>query len=382
MISLLVFVLILGILVVIHELGHFIAAKKMGVKVEEFGFGFPPRLFGKKKGETLYSINALPIGGFVKVYGEEYSELEKQKTSEKNRAFVYKKPWQKAVIIIAGVVMNLLLGIGIYYFLLGSNGFTSEPVFLLDQYKFAFGRQQNHILIGAAVKGSPAEKAGLKTGDQIIEISNGKTTVVSSPEELVSFVDKNGAKELKIVVKNVRNGAVRVVTVTPYYNKELKRYVIGISLASTATIHYETPVEKALSGVYHAYNLSSYNLNVFSNLLASSFREKSVGPVSQSVAGPIGIFAEINDIVHSSGSKFIVNLLSITALLSISLAVMNILPFPALDGGRLVFVAYEWITGKRPNAKIEQYVNLAGMITLLTLAIVVSLNDILRIFAR
>src|SRR3989344_865986 len=179
--SIIVFIIILGILVLVHEFGHFIAAKKNGVKVEEFGFGFPPRVFGKKIGETIYSINLFPIGGFVKLFGEEYHELDKTKnlpptTSKlKERAFVYKKPWQKASIIVAGVVGNFLLG------------------WLLISFLFTQGvpTPVNKVLVEKVQSGSPANKAGLLPKDYILELGNdGKTYKLTSPNDLTLLTQK------------------------------------------------------------------------------------------------------------------------------------------------------------------------------------------------
>lgn len=389
MISVIVFILILAVLIIIHELGHFIAAKWNGVKVEEFGFGFPPRIVGVKRGETLYSLNALPIGGFVKVYGEEYRELDTKKNRRLlNRAFVYKKPGKKAVIVVAGVIMNFLLAVGIYYVLLAGNHFQSDPLLLLNKYRFRFGRTEERIVFGSVLPDTPAYKAGLAQGDTITAIrmipatNLGETGALSSPEGLISFINAARNTPLEIKTENIRNGTKKTVVVQPYYRAELKRFVIGVSLGQTVVLHYDSSVEKALAGFLHSYNVSVYNLSLISQLISSSFKEKSFGPVSQAVSGPIGIFGEIDDIMKNSGGKTLINLLNVVALLSLSLGTINILPFPALDGGRLVFIAYEWITKKRAGQRLEQYVNLAGIIFLLTIAGLVSLNDILRLLHK
>lgn len=391
MISFVVFILILGILILIHEFGHFSAAKKMGVKVEEFGFGFPPRLYSIKKGETVYSLNSLPIGGFVKVFGEEYSELHTAKGAKLlNRAFVYKKPYQKAFIVIAGVLMNFILAIAIYYALLGANGFSSDPLLMLGKYHFKFGNAEEKVLVGAVLPKSPAYLAGLSQGDIIETVNNVPLTnnesaqTIHTPEELISFVNNARSNPIELHTVNVRNGKKNNIVVKPYYNPDpqIKRFVIGISLGEAAIIHYNSFTEKALSGFLHAYNVSAYNISILGQLVGSSVKTKSLSEVSNAVSGPIGIFGEIDDIVKNSGSKLFINLLNVVALLSISLGTINIFPFPALDGGRLVFIVYEWITGKKTNPKIEQYVNLGGMIFLLTLAAVVSFNDILRLIHK
>ncbi len=379
MLSLLVFIIILGILVLIHELGHFLMAKKMGVLVEEFGFGLPPRIWGKKIGETIYSINLLFFGGFVKLYGEEQHELKTRKLS--NRTFVSKKPWKKVLIILSGVFMNALLAVIIYYGLLLGNGFQSEPLPLFNNYQFRFGRQEGRVVVAQVVKGSPSDKAGVKSEDIVLRFKTDSTNWIDikSGEQLIANVGKLEKVPVTINFYNLKNGLRKTLTIKPVYDKTLKRSVIGIQMIDSIVIKYNnTLTEKVLSGFLHSYNMTVYNLKTFAYLFKSAYKEKNVQIVSQSVSGPIGIFAVIQDLVKTSGNKFIVNLLNIIAALSLSLALMNIFPFPALDGGRLIFIVYEWIAGRQANQKIEYYVNLAGFCLLIGLALIISFNDIMR----
>lgn len=382
MVTTIIFILILALLVLIHEFGHFIAAKKSGVLVEEFGFGFPPRVWGKKIGETLYSINLLPIGGFVKVYGEEYHETQTSVDPKMApRAFVNKKPWQKAVIILAGVVMNVILAVMIYYILLGANNFKSDPFTLFGDYQFRFGQQQEQVVVANIVKDSPAAKAGVEIGDivQRIQPEDGSWISVGSAEEMIKYINANQGKEMSIELINIKNNERKIIDVIPKYNPQLKRALIGVGLAQSVILSYEKPTERLTAGFLHSYNIMSYSMNTMGFFISSSFKEKSLGPVSETVSGPVGIFNVVSDIVEFSGSKLFINLAQLMGLLSLSLATINVMPFPALDGGRLVFVAYEWISGKRPNQTVERYVNMIGFITLIGLAIVISINDIVRL---
>ncbi|MGB9883548.1 MAG: M50 family metallopeptidase, partial [Microgenomates group bacterium] len=178
--NIIIFILTLGLLVLVHELGHFLAAKKNGVKVEEFGFGLPPRLFGIKKGETLYSINLLPIGGFVKLYGEELHEIKTNKL--KNRAFINKTPWQKAMIIVSGVIGNFILGWALISFL-----FTQGvPV------------PTKKIIIEKVADNSPAQSVGLKTGDVIVNFADKN---LENTQDLISLSRKYADKKIKIVIE-------------------------------------------------------------------------------------------------------------------------------------------------------------------------------------
>lgn len=381
--SLLIFIIILAILVLIHEFGHFIAAKKNGVLVEEFGFGFPPRLFGFKKGETLYSINLIPLGGFVKLYGEEYREIKKEKTSiPKHRAFAHKKPFQKIIIIAAGVLMNAVLGIAIFYTTLSLNGYKSEPVILLNNHSFAFGTQEKQVIILQISKNSPAEKGGVESGDIVLQAQSptGNPVPIREEQDLIAFIKNNEKKTVSLQVRSIKTDKIRTVSVIPEYSNTLKRAVIGISLSRAVILSYQTPKEKMLAGILHSYNVIDYSLQSLSQLFRVSLKEKSLQPVSESVSGPIGIFQVIDTTIKSSGPKLLRNLLEITGLLSISLAMMNILPFPALDGGRLMFVIYEGIARRKIPQHVESFINTAGFLLLLALAILISIGDVVKMY--
>lgn len=381
--SLVIFILILGILVLIHEFGHFIVAKKNNVKVEEFGFGLPPRIFGIKKGETLYSINLIPLGGFVKLFGEEYAEIDpKDNKKDKNRAFIYKKPWQKAVIIAAGVFMNLFLGVGIFYFTLLTNNFRSEPMPVFMPIDFKYGTQEKQVIIAGVNRDSPARKAKIQVEDVVLGYKSGDNDwqSIKSASEFVNLIKNTKDSPISFHLQNNKNGDTKTVTIIPIFEKDLNRYIIGVNLADVVSIKYQTPTEKLLSGFYHSYNLIDYNFKVISKLFSTAVKEKDVSTVSHAFSGPIGIFAVIEDTVKSSGKKLVTNLLNITGLLSLSLAMMNILPFPALDGGRMIFVIYEWVAKRRPNKDIERTVNFVGFVILILLGVLVSINDIVKFF--
>ena len=394
MISFIVFILILSFLVLIHEFGHFIAAKKNGVKVEEFAIGFPPRLFAIKRGETTYTINIFPLGGFVKLFGEEYQEVDKQhnKTTPYNlqpttlsKAFAFKKPYQKAIIVAAGVCMNLIFGVTILYGILAFNGFKSDPLPLIFPHHFTFGVQEGRVIATNLTKGSPAEKAGIKPEDIISSYSigtNNTITRLTGAQQLIDMIKKSPGKTVFLETVNLKNGATKTVPVVPQYNAQLKRAIIGVSLIDGIVISYEKPVDKIFSGFMHAYNVLEYNFSAIGQLIGISIKEKNAGAVSGAVAGPVGIYSVVNDMVQTSGAQLVKNILNLMALLSLSLGVMNILPFPALDGGRMVFVVYEWITGKQVHQKVENITNIAGFVFLMGVALLVSINDIMRLFTK
>jgi regulator of sigma E protease len=203
---------------------------------------------------------------------------------------------------------------------------------------------------------------------------------VESAQQLITAIKLSVDKPIALEIENVKDGAKKMVQIVPEYDSKLKRAVIGAQLVDTVVLSYNTPVEKLFSGFLHAYNMSVYNMKTIGFLIKSSVAERSVGPVSQSLSGPIGIAAFVKEILSSSGGKLVYNLLNIIALFSLSLATINILPFPALDGGRLVFVLYEWITRRRPNATFERIFNTAGFAFLLLLMVLISVNDVSKLF--
>ncbi len=392
MISLIIFLLILSFLVLIHEFGHFIMAKLNGVRVEEFAIGFPPRLFTIKYGETNYSINIFPLGGYVKLFGEEYQEVDNSKLKSDDvvakdktlsRAFAFKKPYQKALIVAAGVVMNLFFGVLVMYGLLSYNGYKSDPLPLIFSHNFTFGTQEGRVIATNLVKGSPAERAGIKPEDIISSYSmefGNTTSSLTSAQQLINMIKKSPGKKIYLETINLKDGKMKTISVVPQYNKELKRAIIGINLIDGIVLSYTSPTDRIFSGFMHSYNIMEYNFSVIGQLISIAVKEKTAAPVSGAVSGPIGIYGIVNDMIQSSGEMIVKNILNLMALLSLSLGIMNILPFPALDGGRMVFVIYEWITGKQVHKKVENITNIAGFAFLMGLAVLVSINDILRLF--
>ncbi|MDO8609404.1 MAG: M50 family metallopeptidase [bacterium] len=353
------FILILALLVLIHELGHFIVAKKNGIKVEEFGFGFPPRIFGKKIGETLYSINLFPIGGFVKMYGEEYREMKDSNTKhtltkDEQSAFVNKKPWQKAIVIIAGVVNNFLLAWVLISFL-----FTQGVPSPIDK-----------VLIEKMLPNSPAISAGLKEKDYITSINvNNKKYEIKATTDLINLSKKFAGENIIFnVSRNNKNISINII---PRKNPPKGEGPLGIAI--TSFIEKKYPWYQApFYGLIESFNITQKIVKELSGVV---FQLITLQKPSADVAGPIGI-AQYTGQAIKFGKNAVIELI---ALLSLNLAIVNILPFPALDGGRLVFVFYEWITKKRVNQKIEQYTNLFGFIVLISFAALITIHDILKL---
>ncbi|MDO8639616.1 MAG: site-2 protease family protein [bacterium] len=390
LLTILIFVTILSVVVLIHELGHFLVAKKLGVKIEEFGFGLPPRIFGKKIGETTYSINLLPIGGFVKLFGEDEAGAGRLKTENKKheiedvkRAFFAKKPSHKAAIVVAGVVMNALLAVIIFYtFLFISNFKTQLPLF--GNYKFLFVNQKNisDIIISGISKNSPAEKAGIKPFSKVESINNQK---IADSSQLVKIINSNKGKEMIFEWSDQKTGKKFKAVVVPRVFPPKNEGALGVSFfpVTMANLNYETPAQKIFSGFVHPVNLMAYNFDILGKLIGVSIKEKSAAPLGEGVSGPIGVYSLVGNIVQIPDLKErVLQILNLAGILSISLAFFNILPFPALDGGRLSFILVELFTRKKVNPKFEGYAHAIGMAILLTLIVVVTFHDLIKIFSN
>lgn len=353
----LTFFIILVVLVLIHEFGHYIAAKRNGVYVEEFGFGFPPRVIGKKIGETLYSLNLLPLGGFVKLYGEEYHEKSPHSTTPQipaHKAFVNKKPWQKAIIIVAGVIMNFLLG------------------WVLISYLFTAGTPRPAgISVDSVQENSPAAVAGLQAGDTLLSLTkNGDVIDLVTTIDLIQTAKRHAGSPLMVTVR--RPTGEFTYEMTPRLNPPKGQGALGIVIRQNVEIKKYPWYKAPFYGLYEAANMTR---QIFVEIIRIPYQLVTQRKTDAEFAGPIGIAK----VVGEARKYGIQALLEITALLSLNLAVLNIMPFPALDGGRLVFVVYEWITKKKPNANFEKYLNFAGIIVLLALSVVATISDISKL---
>ncbi len=397
--TILIFIIILLALVIIHEAGHFFAAKSAKVRVDEFAFGFPPRLFSVKKGETLYAFNALPIGGYVKIHGENGEDKNNQDGSEKikdKRNFAHKHPLIKIFILAAGVIMNILLA----YILITASTYISTT-FVADKNSNEYqtflkeNRIKNErVIIVNVLENSPAALAGIKAGYEIEKIylnqenlsgevfSKKSLDLKKEGDEIVSEISKalnsNENKfndSITFVYKNLK-GDTASATVAGVYNlansDNKDKKMIGISLGKVATINLKF-TEAVKLGYEKTIEYTRLTLIGFKDLFVKLF---TTGNLSEGVAGPIGMVKEVGN-VREMGFNY---LLLFTAVLSISLAVFNILPFPALDGGRILFVLIEWITGRKISEKWQNILNGAGFLLLILLMIFVTVKDVMKLF--
>jgi regulator of sigma E protease len=362
LITVFVFLAILTVLVLIHELGHFLVAKFYGIKVEEFGFGFPPRVWGKKHGETLYSINLLPIGGFVKLYGEDdagggrinpKSETRNSK-EDIERAFFSKPKYQRILVIVAGVAMNFLLAIIIATYL-----FTFQGI----------PKIEDNVLITEVVKGSPAAVAGFQKGDLVTEINSVK---IKAPKNLIEETKKKLGQEITVAVK--RGDSVKILKVTPRVNAPKNEGAMGVAISENI-IYQKYPFPQSLFyGTKQAFMDSKLVVLGFVDVIKTIVTRFTV---PAGVAGPVGMAQLTGEFVKIGPSA----VLSLVYMLTLSLAVLNILPIPGLDGGRLLFIVIEAITRKKVDPKFESYAHMVGIILLLAFLAIVSYKDILRIIS-
>lgn len=351
--TIIVFVFVLGLLIFVHELGHFIAAKKAGIKVEEFAFGFPPKLYSKKIGGTKYAINLIPLGGYVRLFGEDGENI-------KNKNSFYAKPlWSRWWVIVAGVLMNFILG-----WILFSIGFSiGMPVTVTNPKDIKGGQITSEVAIVEVLSGSAAANAGITKGDTILKINNQKIT---TPEELSNFTKQNINKTVNVVVK--RYGFEKELTLT--LGKD-KKAPLGVSTLQTDTV--KLPFWKApyvaLIEVGKIIGLIFSTLGAFFATLFTKGKVQAEG-----VVGPVGIWFIFQTAVKL-GFAYV---LQFTALITLNLAIINILPFPALDGGRLIFWVYEAVSKKRITPKIENIVHSIGFAILLVLIALITFRDIIK----
>ncbi len=361
--TLIIFIIILAILILAHELGHFVAAKKSGVRVDEFGFGFPPRLFSIKKGETTYSINLIPLGGFVKIYGE-----GGEGKSEKN-SFASKSISRRAIIITAGVIMNFLLAA----FLFGIGHKIGVPTEVDENISGAAAQGVMVEISGVSPK-SPAETAGIKVGDVIKKVSisgsQAPEVAVASTKEVQEFINANKGDKISLGILRGKQEVSFIVDARA--NPPPGEGPLGISLANIKFVS-SSFLDSFVKGVSDMVNITILIVVV----LAGIIHKALIGaPVGEVVTGPVGIY---NITSQAAGMGFIY-LLQLTALLSVNLGLINILPIPALDGGRLLFLGIEKAKGSPVSPKTENIIHTIGFALLILLMVLVTYKDLTKLF--
>lgn len=345
-------------LVVLHELGHFILAKKFGVRVEEFGIGLPPRIFGRKFGETIYSLNLLPFGAFVRISGED----EEVKTSD---SFSEKPIWQRMLIILGGIISFWLVAFLIFTFIAGVWGL---PKSVSDEF---VGPAQVQIV--EVAKNSPAEISGIKIGDKIIGLGNNRESCreIDKMKGVQEFIGARAGQEIVLVVE--RGKEVLNFNLIPRQNADVGKGAIGVGLARISYLKsnwYEAPIKGILITGEKTVQIPL----ALKDLIQKTLNKEKVEGAE--LIGPIGVGNLMSKTLRAGTDKFLFFL----AMISLWLALVNILPLPALDGGRLLFLALEGIRGKKISQIIEQKITAFFYLFLILLMIFVSIKDIMKFF--
>ena len=358
--ALITFIIILSILVLVHEIGHFVMARKLGIKIEEFGLGYPPRIWGKKIKGTVYSLNWLPFGGFVKMLGEDPTTQDKLRgaSSDNKHAFWAQKKRVRIAVLLAGVVMNFLLGVVLFGAIYTKLGIPE----LVD-----------YVIVTGVSENSPAQVAGLTAEDKIIDVK-GHDWPEDNKQTLESFIDYVNQYKGKEVVFYLSDGSQRVVM--PRIDNDIPEGegALGVSITNMDYVVYpywQMPFRGMMVGLNEA---TLWGKDILVSL-GGMFYKLFQGEVPKDVAGPVGIY-QISKGVSQQG---LLAILQFVAILSINLSILNLLPLPALDGGRLVFVDIEAITRRRIKPAWEQMIHLMGIVVLIGLMVLITINDVRRL---
>jgi regulator of sigma E protease len=349
-ITLLSFAVVLGVLIFFHEFGHFLLARLFGVGVEKFSLGFGPRLIGKKIGRTDYRISAIPLGGYVKMIGEEPDA--EVAPADISVSFTHKHVLKRICIVAAGPFFNVLLSIIIFFSI-----FLISGLFILK------------ASVGEVRQGSPAFNAGIKPGDEITAIDE---TPVSNWNDMTEVISASNGKTLKVSVK--RAGADLVFQITPelvpaknIFGEDIKRYIIGISSAGEFYTQKLNPVQALVESCKQTYNIIELMVVILGKLITGEISTDTIG-------GPIMIAKMAGDQAKSG----IENLIFFIAVISVNLAIINLLPIPVLDGGHLLFFVIEAIKGHPVSLKVREVAQQIGLFIIILLVILVFYNDIFR----
>jgi len=345
--SIVALIIVLGVLIFFHELGHFLVARFFGVGVEKFSLGFGPRLVGRQVGRTDYRISAIPLGGYVKMVGEEPDPADLP------FSFTHKPVGQRMAIVAAGPAFNILLALVIFYF-----------VFL-----FA-GMSVLLPTIGEVSEHSPAAAAGLRQGDRITAVDGNP---VATWQDMAQLITASQGRPLSVQYR--RGDAEGRVRITPevrqtenIFGEPVTRYVIGITAAGQVETRRVGPLEAAVTAATQTWAITEMTVLSVAKIISGTLSPKTLG-------GPI----MIAEMAGQQAREGLVNLMFFTALISINLAILNILPIPVLDGGHLLFFTIEALRGRPVSRRLREIAQQAGMFLLMLLMILVFYNDILRI---
>lgn len=383
--SLLIFIVVIGILVLVHELGHFFSALLLKIKVEEFAIGFGPAIFKYIYKDIKFRLNLFPLGGYVKIYGQENDQEGKDSYSQR-------PVWQRLLVIIAGVFMNFVFASLLFFILLASKGFvdrfdysildtqTQLPVFGKIEVKdadatmYGYPGSEGDVelypdLSWEEAQEFPSFKAGIPTIGVITKVDGedlegqdqfSEKMKDSKGEDVVLTIIDEDSNTKDFVVKVGEDGLVGI-------------YWLAIE---SVEVSYPTFIGKATSGVAHSVNYLQYQLRILSKIVGLAFSEKKFDVLQDVFSGPVAVYQTVDAV--SKSSAWVYDTLLLAAFISLNLAFVNILPFPVLDGGYVVLLLIELVTRKKISTKVEQIILTVGMIVLLLLSVVIFVNDIVR----
>ena len=373
--TIILFLLILGVIVFFHELGHFVMAKLYNVKVEEFALGFPPKIFGVKKGETEYRLNWVPLGGYCKIVGEDGEEKDNP------RSFGSRSIFQRFQIISAGVLMNFFLAFVIFSFIfmigfpqditgknlsiIKADENSGQASVIIDEEN-AKSVKDVKIQISEIIKDSPADKAEIKIGDTIVQADEMQ---INSIEDLQNYTQENLGEPITLSI--TRGSENLTKEIIPRENYPEDEGAMGISLAQTAVVSYSL-LEAIKQGFEYTVQLTIFIIVAFASIIWGLV---TTGKTVAEVSGPVGIAA----MTQQAASMGFLTVLNFTALISVNLAIINALPLPALDGGRMLFLLVEKIKGSPLNQQWEAKANNLGFMLLMALMVVVTFKDVAKL---
>jgi regulator of sigma E protease len=356
--TIIIFLIVLAILIFVHELGHFLVARWCGIRVDAFAIGFGPKIFSKKVGETTYGLNLIPFGGYVKIFGENPDD-DSINGEDKARSFVHKPKWQQIAVLFAGIFFNF-----VFAWLLITIAFTSGVPASVDSYPEYKDRMLNpQIMITYVNPGSPADKAGLKSGDQFI---------AESVEKIQKDINDSGTNGVSL--KYRRGGEDFITNIVAEKGIVEGKYAIGIAMDNVSTLRLPIHLSIIESVKFTWYAITATFSGIY-DLIIGIF--KGTANLA-SVSGPVGIAGLVGDAAKLGFAYLIM----FTAIISINLGVLNLIPFPALDGGRILFVIIEAIIRRPIKPAIANTVNAVGFGLLILLMVVVTYRDIVKIFIK